>query len=389
MREPVLPGAAGLRELALDRTDVDLLCRPLRRRHDVMHAGQHGLAELGREVGDAALKGVLEDLGEALAQLGVVALARHIDEAGGEAAEGVAAHEQRDTLPLLQIEDAERGVVELVVRDLQELVARICVENVQQRLGVMALGREARALQRPADLAAKQRNRSWIAAVGERGEETHEEPLAHHAAVQSEQAHADRVHMRRAVHGGALVRLGDREDARQAQEILHLDGQRLEAPQPVEDRVLAVAEDAEGAAGDDTDVEPVTLGLEAVLAETQKGEVVVLEPSQKLRGLGDLLGRQRQARCLQHALAHGLEPLDHRLPIRHRRAHVHEHVLESGGDLGEPLRISLLARLYVHGGFPEHRRGTVAAGAVNALGIEQLHQLSLGVPSHPQDRVDH
>ena len=48
--------------------------------------------------------------------------------------------EQRHPAPLLELQDAERMVVERVGVDLEQLVARIGVEDGQQRLAVMAVG---------------------------------------------------------------------------------------------------------------------------------------------------------------------------------------------------------------------------------------------------------
>ncbi len=77
------------------------------------------------------------------------------------------------------------------------------------------------------------------------------------------------------MHGGAPVRLGDREDARQAQEVLHLGRQRLEAPEPVEDRVLVVRAGMPRPLPATMPMSsPSPAAVKAVLAEAQEGEVV-------------------------------------------------------------------------------------------------------------------
>ena len=143
--------------------------------------------------------GLLEDRGEALAQLGVVALARHIDEGRDEPPEGIAAHEQRDALALLQAQDAQRDVEQLVLGDLEQLVARKGLEDVHQRLAVMARGLEAGAREGALDLAAQQRDRARALGIGGRGEEADEQPLARRLSVGAEFPHRDRVHVHRAV----------------------------------------------------------------------------------------------------------------------------------------------------------------------------------------------
>src|SRR5690348_1160924 len=121
-----------------------------------MDARQHVLADMRPEGVDLGGVGLLQNLGKAAAQLGGVAVARHVDEAGDEAAEGIAPGEERDALPLLQAQDAERDVEELVRADLEQLVARVAVEDVEERLAVVARRIEARAFERAIDLAAQQ-----------------------------------------------------------------------------------------------------------------------------------------------------------------------------------------------------------------------------------------
>src|SRR5215210_725711 len=85
---------------------------------------------------------LLQYVGEALPQPAVVAIARHIDEAADKTLQRVAADEQRDTLTLLQVEDAGRDVEQLGLPDLEQEVAREGVEDVLQRLAVMAVRRQ-------------------------------------------------------------------------------------------------------------------------------------------------------------------------------------------------------------------------------------------------------
>ena len=109
-----------------------------------MDARQHRFVEMRVEGGEPAGQSLFEDCREALAQIAVVALARDIDEAGDKAFERVAANEQRDALPLLQIEDADDRIEQLVLAALKQLVARQGVEDVYQRLAVVQLSATAR-----------------------------------------------------------------------------------------------------------------------------------------------------------------------------------------------------------------------------------------------------
>ena len=110
-----------------------------------MDARQHRLVEMGVEGRQPAGERAFEDRGEALAQLRVVALARNIDEAGDKAFEPIAADEQSDALPVLQIENADGGVEQLVFAGLEQLVAREGLEDVQQCPAVMARRRKSGA----------------------------------------------------------------------------------------------------------------------------------------------------------------------------------------------------------------------------------------------------
>ena len=129
-RDPVGPGAAGLGEPLFESRYVDGGHRAARRRNQKLDAGQHRLVEMGVGVRERAGEGLLQDRGEALPQPAVVAVARHIDETGDEAFQRVAIHEQRYALPLLQIEDADRGFEQLLLADLKQQIAREGVENV-------------------------------------------------------------------------------------------------------------------------------------------------------------------------------------------------------------------------------------------------------------------
>src|SRR3546814_20395626 len=82
--------------------------------------------------------GALECRGQNVLQLaaqrGVVAVARHKDHAGHEALEGVAAHEEGGAVTLLQVPHADRDLVQVLDRDLEQLVARVVLEDVQDRM---------------------------------------------------------------------------------------------------------------------------------------------------------------------------------------------------------------------------------------------------------------
>ena len=106
----------------------------------------------------------LIDLGEIvadrLAHAAVIAVARHIDEHRDEAIEAVAPREHAHARPLVELQDRQGEVVEHVLVDLEQLVARIGLQHVDQRLAGMSVRNEAGAFHDGRDLAAQIGNRA-------------------------------------------------------------------------------------------------------------------------------------------------------------------------------------------------------------------------------------
>ena len=89
---------------------------------------------------DRPLNALDQDRLPALPQLGGVALARHVDQAGHEALERIAADEQPESLPVTELEYSGRDAQQVGLRGLEQLVARIGGEDVLQRFPRMAVG---------------------------------------------------------------------------------------------------------------------------------------------------------------------------------------------------------------------------------------------------------
>src|SRR5262249_18146472 len=147
------------------------------------------------ESGDPPIESFGDDVLHAQAQLRAETVARHIDEAGDEALEGILAQKQGDPLAFLQMKNAQRNFKKLVVARLKQLVARMSFEDMQERLAVMAVGLEAGAGDDALDLAPQQRRFPRALVVGDRGEEADEQLLAGRIALGVEALDADRVHM--------------------------------------------------------------------------------------------------------------------------------------------------------------------------------------------------
>ena len=384
LRDPVGPAAPGLGETLFERGRIDRRHRAAGDIDDELHARQHRLVEMRVEIRDRAGERRREDRGKALAQPCVVALARDIDEAGDKAFERVLAHEQRDALALLQVEDADRGVEQFVLGDLEQFVAREGFEDMEQGLAVVALRGKARALDRAPHLLPQQRDRVWPPTVGNRGEEADEQPQRHNFAHRIEAPDADRIHVDGAVHGGALLGLDDDQEFAAADEFLDMRRQPGEVTQPAEDRIAHLAENAER-----RDCLPIELPRgagEEVFAKPEIGEIVVVEPAQKIDDFGDVARRQlcpRRRRLVDRLTGaqftgDRLQGAAHRRPVRHRAAHVGEHAVEPGSQRRARRRVRLARDRDLHPGFAQAPRRRV-----------EPDETPRAVACRDEDRVDH
>ena len=172
------PGPGGLDDLGLDGVGIKVRNRARPRADEHVGASQRRIAELGVPVAAFALEGLLHDRLHTAPEIGVIAVARDVDEAGHEALEIVAAQEQGDPLAFLQVEDPEAGVEQVVLGNLEQLVAREVLENIGQGLAVVAVGRQAGAFQDPLYLAPQQRNLAGRVVVRRGGEQADEKVLA-------------------------------------------------------------------------------------------------------------------------------------------------------------------------------------------------------------------
>ncbi len=181
---------------------------PWRRVHHEVDPGAGGLVDARGELDALAAEAFLEDLGEAFADGGVVAVAGQVDQHRDVAAVGVAAGEEPQLAALPGVHDRLRGRRELVGRGVEQLVAGIVLQGVHQGLARVAARVEADLVHDLADLVAQERDPAQRLGVGGAGEESEEALLPHHLALGVERLDADVVEVRRTVHGGARVGLG-------------------------------------------------------------------------------------------------------------------------------------------------------------------------------------
>ena len=146
-----------------------------------MNPPEHLVGHMRGVSGNLAVIGLLQDVLESQAKPCVEPLPRDIDEARYEPLERIAPHKQRNPLPFLQMQDAHADLVEIILTDLQQLIARISLKDMGQRLAIMAGGREAGPGENVLHLAPQQRDLPGAAAVGGGGQQPDEEPFANNA----------------------------------------------------------------------------------------------------------------------------------------------------------------------------------------------------------------
>ena len=162
-----------------------------------------------------------------LAHFAVDMIARRKQQGRDETVETVEAQEQLDLGPPAQAQDAHRGVEQFVFGNLEQFVARESVQDMRQRLAVMAGGRQSRRASSP-------RRSCWRSsgisrgrkAVGAGGEQADKAMLAGEAAIGVEGLDADIIHMGAAMHQAAGVGFGDDQGLGFVEIGAHRAGQR-------------------------------------------------------------------------------------------------------------------------------------------------------------------
>ena len=385
--EAVRPGAAHLDQALLQGVEL----RGVEGAHapaaldadDELQPRERRLADPGGELDVDAAEGLPEDLGHPQPHRRVVAVARDEDQARDEAAELVLADEELGAPALLQLGDGDRGLVEVVDVGLEELVARVALEDPEQVLAGVAVRGDPGPLEHRLDLLGDERHPHHRLGVRGGRVEAEEAALADDLAVGAVGPDADVVEVRHPVDGGLRVGLREHE------QVLLVGHLRRLAAQDVgllaERRVGA--QEAEAAAGDRCDDLALVGLLEAVVAVAEEGEVVVGHPAEEPRGQGHLVGvdalRRRPLELGRddEALAAHLRPVLDGLP------HVLEHLAHVALDLGPALLVALAVDDEQHPGLGElpDRAGAELGGDVAVL---DLLQPADGVADDDELRVD-
>src|SRR5690349_24718862 len=99
-----------------------------------MHTGEWPLREEWIEGGDAARESLRKVGANLRANFAVVALARHVDEHRDETIKAVAPRQHAHARVLLELQNRDREVIEQVLVDLEQLVARVLIDDIGERL---------------------------------------------------------------------------------------------------------------------------------------------------------------------------------------------------------------------------------------------------------------
>ena len=370
------PGADHLDEARLDRPHVVAGDRVLAEADDVVDAREARLAQLERPVERHPAERLEQDPADPLAVLGVEAVARDAHQALHEPLERVSPQEQPQPLALAEPEDPDRQVVQLLGLHLEQRVARVGLEDLEQRLAVVAGRREPGALQHAFDLAADDRDLARARLVRGRRVQPEEAALADHLAVVGVPLDADVVEVRRPVDGRGRVGLGQQQDLRLAPDVERLAAQRLGRLGG------SAAQDPEPRAVDRLQPRLVALVDQVVLAVAEEREVVVDQPVEERLGLLDERRIHAGRRVAVELVDQRRRAGAHLLPVLDRGADLGQHPLDRLPQLVEQHPIVLAPDLDVDDRFADH---VLRGGVV----LEHLDQLALGVAPDPDHRVDH
>ncbi len=344
--EVVRPRARGRHEQHLGGAGVDL--RPVtgfRVRH-VVEPDEHRLGDPRRVVDRLRLGDIPQDRLDAAPVLRVEAVARNEDETGEEAPEAVAANEQAQPLALAEVEDPHRGLEQLVGVHLDQLVARVRLEDLDQGLLVVAARGERGAREHVLDLAAQDRDVGQPRLVGRVRVEPEEAALADDLALVVEALHSDVVEVRGAVDSRARVRLRQVEQVRLERQRAHLRRKLVERARAL--LAPRLAQDAEPRPGHGAQPQLVVLGHELVVAIAEEGEVVVLDPCDERPRLRDLLGIEAGRRRVAQLVRELEGARAHVGPVVDRGAHLAHDLEQRLADLLEPGAVGLVVDLGVH-----------------------------------------
>ena len=319
---------------------------------------------------------------------GGVPVPGQIDQAGHVPPVGVPAQEQPGLLALAQPQHGHGDLGQLAGGDLEQLLARIVLQNLDQVVAVVALGSDPGPGQHVGQLAAQHRDAGDALGVGGVRIQAEEPPLADHPAIPAQLLDRHVVEVLGPVDGGPGIALGQYQPVRIAGLGPDVGGQRRE-------RVRAlpiVAQEAEPGARDGPQRLAVIPRHQVVLAVAEEDEVPVGEPAEQLTGFGVAAGqglrlgapRQRCAGPVPgHGDGQGGRGRDHLGLVFDGDPHVVQDAAQPGREVGQRDAVPQAGELDVDPGLGDLPR--LRPGTVDAAGHVVQH--AGNVPAHHQPRV--
>ena len=236
-----------------------------------MQLSSRRLTDMGGVVNGVSRQLMFEDGSDPLAYDGVVAITRQIDQAGEEPPIAVSTDEQPQLPPISRVHNLRDDRQQLGNRGLEELVARVSLQDVEQGLAVMAAQVEASSVQERLRLLTQERDPSDRLGVGRRAEQAQEASLAIYIAVFVETFDSHVVQVHRAMHGGAGVCLGEHQEFVVSGMLGSHRWQHLRTGR-------VSPQDAIAGAWDSNQMLFITNTFKVIFAKSQEGEMVITEP---------------------------------------------------------------------------------------------------------------
>ena len=214
-RKVLVPGTDGRRHLGLDPGGLSIVhggdqaTRP-GLHHDVQ-PGERGAADPGAVVDRAAVERGPQDLLGAQPDLRGVPVPGQVHQAGHVASVSIRPQEQPDLLALAKSQYAQRDRGQLLGRDLEQILERVVLQDLDELLAVVAFSGEPGRVEHLGELVPQHRDLGDGLGVGGLRIQAEEPVLADHLAVGGKFAHRHVVQVRGPVDGGPDRGLGQHE----------------------------------------------------------------------------------------------------------------------------------------------------------------------------------
>src|SRR5262249_3111241 len=147
----------------------------------------------------APIIGLRQIVADTLADVAVITVARRENQNRGKSVEAIAARQDAYPRTLVELQGRHGKTKQRDVIELEQFVARIGFEHIDQRLAGMAFGIEPGACQHSLDLAPQVGDRTNRPRINRRGEQTYDAKLADGLPVCTKLLHPYIVHVDSAV----------------------------------------------------------------------------------------------------------------------------------------------------------------------------------------------